>query len=79
MLTTYTCPKEEWQANSKIPFRVMATEEDMYVEMGRLMADTITENNRKNEKTVILHSTISELKLLKNWQEKQKTPWDIVI
>ncbi len=54
VLKTYTCPKEEWQQNSKIPFRVMATEEDMYVEMARLMADTILENNRKNEKTVII-------------------------
>lgn len=53
-MNTYTCTPQQWAENSKIPFRVMEKESQMYDEMARLMADTIIENNKKGEKTVII-------------------------
>lgn len=52
MIDTYKCTPEEFSKNSKIPFRVMEKEEDMYQEIARLMADTIKANGE--EKTVII-------------------------
>ena len=50
----YKISKEEWAKNSKIPFRVAEKDTDMHVEMARLMADVLKENNAKGEKTVII-------------------------
>lgn len=52
MVNTYTCTPEEWKNNTKIPMRVMETEESMYQEIGRIMADTIKNNG--DDKTVII-------------------------
>ena len=52
MKETYYCSPEEFAKNSKIPLRVMKTEESMYEEIGRLMADTIKNNG--DDKTVII-------------------------
>ena len=48
----YYCSKEELQKNSKTPFRVMDTEDNIYREIARIMADTIIKNNGKQ--TVII-------------------------
>ena len=53
-MNTYTCTPEKWLENAKIPMRVMEKEAEMYDEMSRLMADSIIENNKKGEKTVII-------------------------
>ena len=53
-MNTYTCTPEKWLENATIPMRVMEKEAEMYDEMARLMADTIIENNKKGEKTVII-------------------------
>ena len=52
MKETYYCSPEEFSKNSKIPLRFMKTEESMYEEIGRLMADTIKNNG--DDKTVII-------------------------
>lgn len=52
MVNTYTCSPQEWKDNSKIPFRVMPTEDSMMDEIARLMADTIKNNG--DNKTVII-------------------------
>lgn len=52
MVNTYYCTPEEWKENSKIPLRVMETEDSMYDEIARLMADTIKANG--DDKTVII-------------------------
>ena len=52
MIDTYRCSPEQWIENSKIPMRVMETEQDMYEEMARIMVDTIKNNG--NDKTVII-------------------------
>ena len=52
MANTYTCTPEEWKKNSKIPMRVMETEDSMYDEIARIMADTIKNNG--DDKTVII-------------------------
>ena len=52
MNRTYNVTPEEWKANTKIPMRVMETEESMYQEIGRIMADTIKNNG--DDKTVII-------------------------
>ena len=54
MEKTYTCSSEEFKKNCKIPLRIMDVEEDMYIEIGRIMADTIKEKNEKGEKTLII-------------------------
>lgn len=51
-MNTYRCTPEEWKNNTKIPMRIMDSEEAMYQEIGRLMADTIIKNG--DEKTVII-------------------------
>lgn len=52
MEKTYTCSPKELSDNSRIPFRVMGQEEDMYKEIARIMADTIKAKN--GERTVII-------------------------
>ena len=54
MLTTYTCSSEDFKKNCKIPLRIMDVEEDMYIEIGRIMADTVKEKNAKGENTLII-------------------------
>ncbi len=51
-MNTYTCTPEEYAKNAKIPLRIMKTEDAMYDEMARLMADTIKNNG--DDKTVII-------------------------
>lgn len=50
----YGCSKEELQKNSKIPFRVMPTESDIYREIADIMLQTIKANNEKGKRTVII-------------------------
>lgn len=52
MEKTYTCSSEEFKNGCKIPLRVMDKEEDMYIEIARIMVDTIKE--KKGEKTLII-------------------------
>lgn len=52
MKSTYTCSGEELKLNSKIPFRVMDKEDDMYEEIAQIMVDTIKAKN--GEKTLII-------------------------
>lgn len=54
MTNTYTCSPEEFKTNCKIPLRIMDVEEDMYVEIARIMADTVKEKNAKSERTLII-------------------------
>ena len=52
MLSTYKCTPKEWIENSKIPMRIMDTEDSMYEEIARIMADTIKNNG--DDQTVII-------------------------
>lgn len=52
MLNTYTCSKEEFMKNAKIPVRVMESEAAMYEEIAQIMFDTIAANG--DDKTVII-------------------------
>lgn len=45
MQNTYTCSSEELIKNTRLPLRVMNTEEDMYDEIAHIMADVIEKNN----------------------------------
>lgn len=54
MQNTYYCSSEDFIKNSKIPVRIMPTEESMYEEIGELMASTIELNNAKGQKSVII-------------------------
>ena len=51
-MNTYTCSKEDFIKNSKIPVRVMKCEADMYEEIAQIMFDTIKANG--DGKTVII-------------------------
>ena len=53
MLSTYTCSSEEFLKNARIPTRILP-EQQMYEEMGRIMADVIKAKNEKGEHTVII-------------------------
>ena len=48
----YYCSKEDLMKNAKTPLRVMETEDAIYREIARIMADTIIKNNGKQ--TVII-------------------------
>ena len=52
MTDIYKCTPEELMKNAKLPFRVMESEEAMYDEIARIMADTIKKNGGK--RTVII-------------------------
>ena len=54
MKNTYYCSSEDFIKNSKVPVRIMQTEEAMMEEIAELMASTIEFNNAKGEKTVII-------------------------
>lgn len=54
MKDIYSCSREEFLANVKIPTRVMPTEPAMYEEIAEIMASTIEQNNNNGEKTVII-------------------------
>lgn len=54
MENTYYCSSEEFLKNSKIPVRILTSEDDMMHEIARIMADTIKANNKRAEKTVII-------------------------
>ncbi len=51
-MNTYTCSKKELMKNTRIPLRVMPTEDAMYDEIAEIMADTIVKNG--DAKTVII-------------------------
>ena len=48
----YYCSKEELMKNSKIPFRVLPTQDDINKEIAQIMVDVIEKNNGKQ--TVII-------------------------
>ncbi len=50
----YYCSKEELKEKSKIPFRVLPTQDDINEEIAQIMVDVITKNNSIGKQTVII-------------------------
>ena len=54
MIDTYYSTPDEFINNALMPVRVVANEDYMYEEMVRIYTETIENNNKKGEKTVII-------------------------
>ena len=65
MMNTYYCSSEEFIKNSKIPVRVMETQDLMHREIASIMLDVIKKNNALNKKTAVVSQCIYKFFIIK--------------